>query len=113
MGEVKFVIKSFLLSAAIVLGLQLEIQGNPAEHLLSDYLRQGEPIQWIRSAINGGELYIKENLQNLPKQVQVSRLFSEDKPSKKEQTKVSSDVPEVEFPEEEITTVNIDDANDF
>lgn len=100
MAEVLFVVKSFVITAVLFVALQLDISGVRAEKHLSEYLRHGRIVGWVRDAVKGGEQLVAEQLKksNLNLKIENPLPSIQDKIEKVRE--VSSQIKDSEFPEE-------------
>ncbi len=115
MDEIKFVLKALILTSVLLMALQFEVQGKPVETQVSEFVRSGPVMVWLRESIKGGEKLAQRGISSVSQKWSSGHWFSEEseKPAKKQKPSMSSDVPAGEFPEEDITTVDLKDHADF
>jgi len=110
MAEFKFILKVFVFCSVLMIALQFEVRGQRAEVLFTQYLRHGMVTLWVKDVVDGAEVLARKTANNFP---QYFTFMSAEDPKPKKKTRVSSDIPDIEFPEDEVTTVNLNDASDF
>ena len=114
MAEIKFIIKVFVICSVLLIALQFEVKGQKMEVVFTQYLRHGHLTMWVKEAVSGVEQLARKTVKELPQSVS----FKADNKSKViKKVNVSSDIPvnsseEADFPENEITTVNLNDVSE-
>lgn len=110
MAEFKFILKVFIFCSVLMIALQFEVRGQRAEVLFTQYLRHGTLTLWVKDVVDGAEVLVKKTAKDFP---QYLSFISTDEPKPKKAPAISSDIPDIEFPDDEVTTVNLNDATDF
>lgn len=129
MVEIKFVLKCLAITAVLLAALQFKVQGVPAENFVSNYLRSGKVVVWVRESIRGGHHFImREGREFAPKVMSASwipswstntsenkntGLQSRDTQNSESEKNTSTDIPETEFPDGEINEESDEQAGAF
>lgn len=104
MAELKFVLKSVVITAVLMFALQFEVtQGVRAETLVSDYLRNGVVSVWVRESVKGAHLFVMNSGTDLAPKLNMKHWLPKWESQPEKPRNISSDIP-ADFPEDEIGT---------
>lgn len=113
MAELKFVFKSVLITVALMFALQFEVaKGVRVETYISDYLRDGTVVVWVRESVKGAHLLVMNGSTELGPKLNLKNWLPATSGSSKAPRNVSSDIPS-EFPDEEVASELIQEATTF
>lgn len=113
MAELKFVLKCLGITSLILFVLQFEISGVRAEKHVSEYLRSGTAVVWVREAVKGGYLLVTKSTTELAPKLSLNSLWPKTDTKSEANRNVSSDVPIAEFPDEEVGEDTVQKASVF
>ncbi len=113
MAELKFVLKSLLITAAIMFVLQFEVQkGVRMEAYLTDYLRSGTVSLWVRESMKGAHQFVMNSSTELAPKMSLKHWAAKLESKPEAPRNVSSDIP-AEFPDDEISEGAAQEAGAF
>lgn len=103
MAELKFVIKCVFMTAILMVALQFEVEGVRTEKRVSDYLRDGKVVVWVRESVKGAHHFVLHNGKEIfPKLMAGNWLPSWGSKTVEPLRNISSDLPLTDFPDDEI-----------
>lgn len=111
MAELKFVLKSILITAILMFALQFEVQkGVRAESFVTDYLRNGTVSIWLREAVKGAHLFVMNSSTQLGPKLNAKNWMPKWDSAPEKPRNVSSDIP-ADFPDEEVEVPGAQEAS--
>lgn len=108
MAEIKFILKVIILSSVIMVGLQLEIHGQKAEIIVSNYLRHGTITVWVKDSLHGAERLIQNTAPGFSRKIDFMSKKTKTHPEV-ELNETSLDENATDFPDDEMKTVQLND----